>query len=94
MPKVTFHKKDSSTPETAEVVEREWIPTLFFEATAEILKELQIGDEVEVLVKGKIKGLAAEDFGSDPPEHSFRVEPHSLEVYPVNEFTKLAEEDS
>ena len=97
MPKIVIHrKKRVDDPIEADVVEREWIPSLHFIGSQEILKELAIGEEVEVLVKGKVEGLSADDFGGsdEPPEFSFRIEPTSVEVYPVNEFTRLAEEDS
>lgn len=66
-----------------------------FTADDKILKKMQVGEEIELILKGRV--VEKLDVDSEEKDSfrtkSFEVDVDSYQVYPENEFTKLLDED-
>ena len=91
MPKAKLHKEKTGIP-TA--MDNASYPTANLPATKEIVSTFAIGDEVVVMIKGKIKATSAyENDGSSRADFTVAVEEVEAYSEESNEYDKMAKED-
>ena len=92
MPKAKLRKESMGMP-VAESDEKHY-PTSNIPATKEIVSTFTVGDDVVVMLKGKVKSLSSSEY--DGRSHAdFTMEVHELEAYSEedNEYEKMSHED-
>ena len=69
-------------------------PSVYLPANSEIIESLEIGQEIEVMVKGKVVGLESRKREGEPEDfNEFNIELTSVEAYSENEFEKMSRDE-
>ena len=72
----------------------QFIPTVYLEVSKEQLEMLEVGNDVVMTLKGKVKGLQARDEGELGGRHEIQLELQEVVIDPKdNDFSKLLDED-
>jgi len=92
MPKAKLHKE--KMPEVAAGSPMDTYPTANLPATKEIVSTFAVGDEVVVMIKGKVKATSAyENDGSSRADFTVAVEEVEAYSEESNEYEKMAKDD-
>jgi len=81
-------------PEGATPGAMQYKPMVHIEVSEEQLKELEVGQEVTMKIRGKVKKLGADDVDEANKRFNVCLDLQSVSIDPEeNEFTRLAEDD-
>ena len=94
MPKYEFSElKQGEAEEVSRIpVPDNYQRTLYLPVNKEIIDALTIDDRATVTLVGKVVGLEARE-GSEYSSHEVQLTLSSIEIYPDNEFSELADDD-
>jgi hypothetical protein len=79
--------------EAATPAKRKYRPTVYFPISKEILNTLEVGQDVEVLLKGKVEMLESRESLGGKQKAEMRLEIHEVAAYAEGEFEKLSRDD-
>lgn len=78
------------------VVGCEYVPSLYLEVPSkDMLQGLELGKDVEVTIRGKVKGLSSStsDYGDGPEErHTLDITDYSVKMAKSGKWEKMADE--
>jgi len=81
-------------PEGISEVAAQFMPSVYLEISKEQQKVLEIGKQVTITLRGKVKSLSANEQDKGTDRHEVTLELKKVEINEdENEFSKLAEDD-
>ena len=82
-------------PESATPVENvQYTPSVYLEVSKEQLDMLEVGNEVTMMLRGKVKGLNANEADRANNRYEIQLELKEVKIDPKeNEFSRLMEDD-
>lgn len=69
-------------------------PTVYFPVSSEILKGLEVGQDAEIILRGKVVGLESRESENQDNKSEVRLEVHEVEASADGVYEKMAKDES